>query len=83
MADDSTAEGGHPRPLTACSRCGGTEFEDGRRSGLSKEIFCKSCGAGYRVNVLHDGLYLVDTIGSRPRRRTQHLPGPRRRTTDR
>lgn len=83
MADDLTLEGGRPQPLTACLRCGAAGFDDGRRSGLSKEIFCRSCGAGYRVNVLHDGLYLVDTIGPRPRRRTQHPSGHRRRKTDR
>ena len=82
MADTSTLAGDTPKPLSACPRCGASEFDKGRRVGLSQEIFCRACDAGYWVNVLHDGLFLVERIISRPRRRSQHPPGHRRRRTD-
>jgi hypothetical protein len=82
MADTYTLDGSMPQPLSSCPRCSGTEFDNGRRLGLSQEIFCRECGAGFRVNVLHDGRYLVEEISRRPRRHPQHRPGHRRRRTD-
>jgi hypothetical protein len=55
---------GNPKPerFRCCGYCGSTAFEDSPAVGLSKDIFCRQCGAGYRVNVLHDGLYLIEQI---------------------
>jgi len=55
---------------------------NGRALGLSKELYCCECNAGYRVNVLHDGLFVVERIRPRPRRSLVSPPGHRRRRTD-
>ncbi|HLY45254.1 MAG TPA: hypothetical protein VKQ73_06725 [Stellaceae bacterium] len=82
MADPLTREPEMPAPLTACPQCGAQAFEDGRRSGLSKEIYCRGCHAGFRVNVHHDGLFLVERIKARPRRQSEQPFGHRRRQSD-
>jgi len=59
-------EGFAPRPFSYCPHCNSVAFEHGPTVGLAKDIFCLDCGAGYTVNVLHDGLFLIDEIsGSR------------------
>lgn len=82
MVDTFAPDASKPRPLSACTHCGSEAFEDGRATGLSKEIFCRVCGAGYRVNVLHDGLFVVEEIGQRPRRQPARPARHRRRRTD-
>ncbi len=82
MADTLASEADTPKPMTSCPRCGAEDFEHGRRVGLSQEIFCRQCHAGYLVNVHHDGLFLVEPIRPRPRRHPEHRPGHRRRQTD-
>jgi len=82
MPDASALEDAKPEPLSSCPRCGSTSFEEGRALGLSKELYCCECNAGYRVNVLHDGLFVVERIRPRPRRSLVSPPGHRRRRTD-
>ena len=62
MADACMLEGQRPRPLTYCPRCNSMAFDHGPTVGLAKEIYCRDCGTGYTVNVLYDGLYLIDEI---------------------
>jgi hypothetical protein len=82
MVDSLDPEDSGPKPISSCLHCGATGFVRGRRAGLTQEIFCRECNAGYRVNVLHDGLFLVERIHTRPGRAAQHRLGHRRRRTD-
>lgn len=36
-------------PFTGCGYCGGRDFNEGPRGGLSVNITCRGCGARYNV----------------------------------
>jgi hypothetical protein len=44
--------------FTACLHCGGTSFYEGPRGGLSLNIFCAKCGAGFNIHLIPGGPYL-------------------------
>jgi hypothetical protein len=44
--------------FTECLHCHGTQFYDGPSAGLSQNIFCSKCGAGYNIHLIPGGPYL-------------------------